>query len=316
MIQKDRNFLIDLARKYYINGLSQQELARHFGISRPSVSNLLKQCREEGIVEIRIQESDSSLVTALAERIKKDFGLRSVVVVPSQDDSSSTLTLAGSAAAELLQTRLLDRQVVGLSWGSSLYQVVKALNSQSVVDVEVLQMAGSLGMENPSYDGFELSRNLARKLNGNCHLIQAPVIVKNLELKKLLLQEPLISETMAYMDKIDVALVGMSSDAPEHSSMVRDGFIDISDARKIRDLGGIGHICALHYDRQGVLLDIPENQRVVGISWDDLIKIPEVIGVACGSEKSEAILGAIKGGLINSLITDENAALRILSQAE
>jgi deoxyribonucleoside regulator len=314
LIQKDRNFLINLARKYYIDGLSQQELASQFGISRPSVSNLLKQCREEGIVEIRIQESDSSLVAALSERLKKDFGLRSVIVVPSQDDNSSTLSIAGLAAADLLQTRLKDRQIIGMSWGSSLYQVVKALKSQSVVDVEVLQMTGSLGMANHSYDGFELSRNLAKKLNGNCHLIQAPVIVKNLELKKLLLQEPLIAETMAYMKRIDVALVGMSSDDPEYSSMVREGFINKSDACKIQEIGGIGHICALHYDKDGQLLDIPENQRVIGIPWNELLRVPEVIGIACGAEKAEAILGAVKSGLLSSLVTDENAALRMLSQ--
>ncbi len=313
VINKDRNFLIDIARKYYIDGLSQQEIARHFNISRPSVSNLLKRCHEEKIVEIRIQESDSSLVNALADRLRKSFDIDSVIVVPSGYDRNTTLAVAGAAAAGLLQTRLKDRLKIGLSWGSSLYQVVKALPAQSVVDVEVIQLTGSLGMANSAFDGFELAGNLAQKLNGSCRLIQAPVIVKNPELKKLLIQEHPIAETMSRMNALNLALVGLSSDKPEYSSMVREGFLDTAEAESIQSEGGIGHICGLHYDNKGEFLDIPQNERVVGIEIDHLKAIPEVIGIACGAEKAEAILGAVKGKIVSSLITDENAALRMLS---
>ncbi|MCK5736731.1 MAG: hypothetical protein KAH21_09645, partial [Spirochaetaceae bacterium] len=155
-IKKDRNTLIDIARKYYIDGLSQQEIARKFKISRPSVSNLLKQCRDEKIVEIRIQESDYSLVNALAERLKSSFDMKTVLVVSSEDDIQTTLAAAGTATAGLLENRLKDGLRIGLSWGSSLYYVVKALQSQTVVDIEVVQLTGSLGLANTAFDGFEL----------------------------------------------------------------------------------------------------------------------------------------------------------------
>ena len=315
MIQKDRNFLIELAKKYYIEGLSQQEIAKFYKISRPSVSNILKQCKEEKIVEIRIQETDSSLVRALAERLKNDYGLLSVVVVPTEEDPRATLSSMGRAAAGLVESKLKDRLTIGMSWGSTLYQLVDSLSVQSVVDVEVIQMAGSLGMTNPSYDGYELTRRLSQKLNGTCRLMQAPVIVKNLELKRLLLQEPMILETMDRMKEIDLALVGVSSDSPEYSSMVREGFLSEDEAEKLFSQGAIGHVCALHYDKSGSILDISENARIVGIDDDTLKKIPEVVGIACGTEKADAILGAIKGGLLNSIVTDEDAALRMLSQS-
>lgn len=313
MVNRDRNYLIQIAGNYYIDGLSQQEIAVKYDISRPTVSSLLKQCREEKIVEIRIQESDNSLVTALAERLKSSFEIDSVIVVPSGDDSNITLTAAGSAAAELLASMLEDRIKIGLSWGSSLYHVVQALPVQSVVDVDVVQLAGSLGMANPAFDGFELARSLALKLNGSCKLIQAPVVVKNPELKKLLLQERPISETMSRMKELDLALVGLSSDNPEFSSMVREGFQAVSEAQMIQAEGGVGHICGLHYDSDGRFLKIAENEKVVGIEPETLKKIPKIIAVACGSEKADAILGALRGGLVTSIVTDEHAALRMLS---
>ncbi len=312
-VKKDRDTLIDVARKYYIEGLSQQEIARHLNISRPSVSNLLRRCREEKIVEIRIQESNDSLVNALAGRLKTEFNINSVTVVPSAEDMQSTLAAAGKAAAKLLESKLKNRLKIGLSWGSSLFHVVKELSSQSVVDVEVIQMTGSLGMANPAFDGFELARNLAQKLNGSCRFIQAPVIVTNLELKKLLLKEQPIARTLDRMKTLDLALVGLSSDNPEYSSMVREGFQDVSEAKLIQSEGGIGHICGLHYDSNGQFLDITQNRRVIGIEKGELKKVPYLIAVACGAEKAEAISGALKGNFVNSLITDEHAALRILS---
>ena len=316
VIQKDKDFLIDVAKKYYFEGLSQQQIANFFSISRPSVSNLLKQCRKEKIVDIRIQESESSLVNALSERLKKDFNLKSVVVVPSKNDPGDTLAAAGAAAAKLFESKLKNNMRIGLSWGSSLYQVVEAIPQQSSVDMEIIQLVGSLGMANPSFDGFELARELSRKVNGSYHLIQAPVVVKNIKLKKLLLQEHPISDTIKKMNRIDLALVGISSDIPEHSSMVREGFISIKEASQIQSLGGKGHICGYHFNKDGNLMDIPENKGIIGIDINQMQNIPQVIGVACGSEKAEAILGAIRSGLINGIVTDENTILKILSSVK
>jgi deoxyribonucleoside regulator len=316
LIQKDRDFLIDIAKKYYLEGLSQQQIANFFKISRPSVSNLLKQCREDKIVDIRIQESESSLVNALSERLKKDFNLKLVVVVPSKNDPGDTLVSAGAAASKLLESELKNSIKIGISWGTSLYQMVEALPPQSMLDMEIIQLVGSLGMANPSFDGFELARKLSRKLNGSYHLIQAPIVVKNIKLKKLLLQEHPISETVKKMNQIDLALLGISSDNPEDSSLVREGFTSLKEATQIQSMGGIGHICGYHFNKAGKILDIPENKGIIGIDIKQMRNIPKVIGVACGSEKAEAILGAIRSGLINGIVTDENTVLKILSSVQ
>jgi len=313
MISRDKEFLIDIARMYYIDSLSQQEIARHFNISRPSVSGLLKRCREEKIVDIRIQDSEKSQIKSLEERLKSCFSVDSVTVVPTGNDMVATLAEAGRRTSELLMSKIRDRVSIGLSWGSSLYHVVEALQSRRTTGIEVIQLAGSLGLKNPAYDGFELTRQLAKKLNGSCRLIQAPVIVRTPELRELLLQEHPIKETMKYMSSLNLALVGLSSDQPENSSMVREGFIERKEADFILSEGGIGHICGLHYDKNGVFLDIQQNRRVVGISQNELKSIPDVVGIACGTGKAEAILGALRGRLVNSLITDEETALKIIN---
>lgn len=312
-MQKDRDYLIDIARKYYVERLSQQEIARELGISRPTVSNLLKQCREEGIVTIQIEEVSSSLTQALADQLKTSCPLREVVVVQSQMNPDQTLSTAGEAATDFLLKRLRDGLTLGLSWGTSLHQFVRQVPRRPVVDAEVIQMVGSLGAENPESDGFELVRSLAHKINAGYSLLHAPILVKTPQLKEMLEQEERLKSVLEKMACIDIAFVGISSDRPEDSSLVREGFLSGTEAQKIVEAGGVGHICCYHYDREGRFLDVEENRRIIGVRSFELTDIPEVVGVACGSRKADAILGALRGGLIDTLITDEAAALSMLS---
>ncbi len=313
---RNRNFLIRIARKYYLEGLSQQEIAQEMNISRASISNYLKRCREEGIVEIRIEENNDTLAQGLSERLKKTFGLQSVVVVPRRDSAALTLQEAGKAAAKLLDQVLHNGIRIGLSWGSTLFHVVDALPAHPVTKGEVVQLTGSLGMANPAFDGIELTQKLAGKINAEYRLLPSPVLVKKSELKSLLIAEPPIALTLSRMEALEFALVGISSDKPESSSMVREGFIKSDEADRIRSEGGIGHICGLHYNAGGQFLPIPENNLVVGISGPQLKAVPHVLGVACGIDKAEAILGALRGKLLNSLVTDEEAALKIAEKIQ
>ncbi len=314
-MQKDRNYLIDIARRYYIDGLSQQEIAREFSISRPTVSLMLKQCREEGIVEIRIQD-ESYFSTALGEKLANLFSLDKVFVTRSDSDSTTTMAKAGAKAVSVLSSMLRDRICIGISWGTTLYQMVNQMKRSEIVDAEVVQLMGGLGARDPSYDGPELAQALARRLNGKYYPLYAPVMVKTEELKNMLMEEPAVRDTVKKTTSLDIAIVGLSSDIPERSALVRAGYLSTEEAREIYEQGARGHICGYHFDEEGNILDISVNKRIIGVSMDDYKKIPVRIGVACGKDKAPAIHAAIKGELINILITDEVAALKILNSLD
>jgi DNA-binding transcriptional regulator LsrR (DeoR family) len=161
-----------------------------------------------------------------------------------------------------------------------------------------------------------LARILADKINGRYFPLLSPLLVKTAELKRLLLSEPGIRETVERTKNLDLALVGLSSDQPEDSAIVRAGFLSSSQARQIYDKGSCGHLCGYHYDTEGKFMNIPINQRVVGIDIASFLRIPRRIGIACGRQKSKAILAALKGDLITDLFTDELTALQILSSCE
>lgn len=311
MSLSDTNFLIEIARLYYRAGLSQQAIADRVGVSRPSVSQALKRCRQEGIVEIRIREPNSRALE-LSGELTARFGLQQALVVDPGTGDAETKQHLGKAAAEVLADTLRSGTRIGLSWGTTLYHTVDQLGVRGLHDMEVVQLIGALGAEHPRIDGFELARLLAERLHGSYSVIQAPALVRSVELKELLLEEPSIQEALQKAASVDLALVGISSDRPEHSALVRAGYLTVSESDEICRAGAVGHTCGYHVDLQGEILPSPLNDRLVGILPDQLRAVPTVIGIAGGTEKAEAILGTLRAGLLHILITDTTAARAIL----
>jgi DNA-binding transcriptional regulator LsrR (DeoR family) len=203
--------------------------------------------------------------------------------------------------------------IIGISWGTALYQMIRAMQPRNLPGVEIVQLIGATGSENVPTDGPILARLLADRLGGFPRYLHAPLIVENEAVRTTLLQTRNIQETLARAEQADVALVGIGCPNSELYSLKRAGYVDEAETQHIRAAGVVGDICGHHYSLAGEWLDIDINHRAVGISLDTLSMIDMVIGVAGGSRKGAAILGAIRGGHINVLITDERAAQKSLA---
>ena len=310
-----RDFLITLARHYYEEDLSQQEIADRYTISRSNVSKLLKACKEEKIVEIRIQ-APSSQALQLKTRLMETFGLEQAIIAPSGPDLETTKTETARAGASYLAALLKDSMKIGISWGTTLHRLVEEFHPRELTGVEVIQLHGGFGAKNPEIDGHELAGALAKKLRGAYRVIQAPAIVKNQALRDLLLGEPNIAEVVALAGTVHIALMGIGSNLPEISSMVRAGYLTEAESAELIEKGAIGVTCGLHFDKQGNMLSLPINDKHLGLSPEALLAIPKRFGVAAGSKKIGPILAALSGGLINILITDEQTAMGILYHHE
>jgi DNA-binding transcriptional regulator LsrR (DeoR family) len=310
----DDSTLVSIAKLYYLDGLSQQEIADKISVSRPTVSNLLKRCREEGVVEIRIRELNS-LIHVLRRELKVAFGLRDAVVVSSGPDDSATIERTGGAASEMLAQMLRDGLKIGISWGVTTYKVIQTLNVvPRYQGIEVCQLVGARGFINPIYEGYELARILALKLNGTYTTIQAPGGASSVEARDLFLREPGIASAIEKARTVDVAILSVSPDDPKNSSLVRAGYITAEESEEIGKRGSVGHHCSGHFDIKGAVVHSSLNDRIVGITVEDLRRIPDVILAACGAVKADAILGALRSGLFHYLATDEAAALKILAE--
>lgn len=314
---EDRHTLLaEVARLYYEKNLTQAQIADRFNISRPQVSRLLAEGRQEGVVEIIIHyPSDKHAI--LKQQLKDRFGLKEVKLVTSAELGYAQLVeRLGVTAARHLEQLLHDGMVLGISWSTGVYQVVNALRAAQQRKVTVVQLTGAVGSVNPLIDGPDLTRWLAQTLGGQYKYLPAPLLVETASTRQALVNERSIRETMALLDQMDIALVGIGALSPPLSGLLLAGYITETELRDIIRQGGVGEICSHHYDLHGNVLSIELHQRLIGVGLETLRQTPYVIGVGGGVDKASAVLGALRLGILDCLVTDEIAARAALKMSE
>ena len=307
-----RETLVAVARMYYEHDLSQQQIAEKLDVSRSSVSNMLKLCRVLGIVEFRIND-ESSHAVRLARDLRIRYGLDDVVVVPGTTDPALDKAHVGLAAARVLRPLLRDRLRIGISWGTTLFELVRQVEPIALHGVEVLQLHGGLGSGDPAIDGFGLAQHLAEKLQGSYRIVQAPIIVRDVEVKKMFLQEPDVGRVIRDAAAVEVALFGIGSNIPEISSLVRAGYLSSEESKAALDGGAVATVCGLQIDSAGETVCSDFNDRLIGIDRTGLEQIPVRLGVVSGAEKEPAVRAALSGRFVTILVTDEAIARALLA---
>lgn len=305
--------LADVAELYYLNGKDQAEIARLVGVTRSMVSRLLSEARQRGIVSIEIYRPIQTHPGLQATLIQK-FGLSSVQVIVSKGDSRQRLLSdLGRAAAQYLTPFLLPDKIIALAWGTSISATVNAIEPKPTPGIKVVQLVGAMGARNVEYDGHALVQRLAEKLQGEGYFIHAPFLCQSPEVAQAVMGTQSVQQTIALGRRADVALLGVGSTRLEYSSFYLAGYVPQEELEQLQQAGAVGDIAGIHFDREGNFVCDAFYQRLVTIRREDLLRIPERIGVAGGPGKGLAILGALRGRLINHLITDVQAAQEALA---
>ncbi len=306
-----RKTLYKVARAYYEDELSQREIGQRLGLSRIKISRLLQQARDEKIIQITITppaDSNADLERALEKR----YGLlEAVIVTPDRYDQVGIVPALGQAAADNLVRCLEGNEIVGLSWGTTIHAVIEALPVMSWPDLTVVQLLGGLGRPEAEVHGTDLARRMAQAFNAKLRLLPAPGVVSSKLVCDALVQDPQIGGTLALGEQADVALLGIG--IPLLGSVVAQS--DILSREEIIQLmndGAVGDIALRFFDRTGQIMDHEVNERTIGLSLQQLAKIPRRIGVAGGEGKFDVVRGALLGKLINVLVTDDRTAGQLL----
>lgn len=305
-------FLSRIASMYYEQNMTQQAISDMLGYSRSAISRFLTEARDVGIVEIRVRHP-LERNTLLERHLKETFELKDArVLVRNALTYGQMLGRVGALAARLLEEAVQNGYVVGVSWGTAVYEVANALRPTHRPDVQVLQMIGSLGTTDPQIDGPELARWFAHWCGGRYQVLPTPLIVDSPEIRNALVNDTHVRASLNRLDQVEVAVVGIGSTKPQYSSLARAGYLNQEEVQAISDRGAVGDICAIHFNIDGEILDIPIGRRRIGASPELLRNIPTVIGVAAGDAKAPAIHGALLSGMINVLICDDITVQRVL----
>ena len=310
----DHELLARIAHRSYVDGRTQEEIAVEFGMSRPKVQRLLERARSSGVVEIHIA-APAGLQLDLESRLVETFGLADAIVSPHRADPHDQRGGVARTAARYLERRLEDGVVVAVSHGRTAGEVPRFFRPDRRLDcVFASAMGGSTLVDAPTNPN-EIGRSLADGCGGRAVSLYAPVYVDDAEMRDLLLAQESVAPTLAAAAGATFALVGIGG-TDDGCTMVRSGCLAPAEIAQLRDRGAVGDILGSYVDADGRQIEGPHSSRLVALSIDDLRRIENVIAVVSESDKTQAILGVLRSGVINVLIVDEENARTVLRLAE
>lgn len=296
-------FLYQIAKLYYVDKISQKDLAKIYDLSIASISRALKSAEEQKIIEIKLYDREE-IIQKLEHKIKDKYNLKEAVVsfVPYNNDDLIK-KIIGKSAASFINNFLKDNISIGLAWGSSISEMVNFLEPRPLKNLKVIDLIGSMSKIYSDMNASELARTFGKNFNAEVYFLNSLAIVKNNETRDHLVIEDEIRDVLSMAKKLDIAVVSVGR-VDDTSSVIKNLKIDNSFLNTIKGKGAVGDICLRFFDTRGNAVKNDFDNRIIGIELDDFRKIKTKICISGGLEKLEGIKAASKSGLIDILITD------------
>ena len=314
-IVDDVRLMAQISDMYYNQDIDQKMIAKQLGLSRPTISRLITNAKEKGIVKIEIRHLGNTQYVDLERKIEKYYGLEDVILAPSFDAIDQQRASIGQIAAQYLNQIIKDGDVIGISMGHTLNEMVNHAQYKEVKDVLFIPLLGGLGLVRTELHSNSLVERMAQLYHGSFMLMHAPARVSTARICRQLMHEKGVVETIRKCDELDIAIVGIGY-PDETSSMMSTGFYDKEDIQRNREKKVAGDIAMQMYDINGDTKAYKADNTVVGLDIKKLRKVPYSVGVAGGLSKLSAIQGAIAGKYINVLITDVECGKQLIALKE
>jgi DNA-binding transcriptional regulator LsrR (DeoR family) len=306
--------IVQIARQYYEQNLTQDEIAANFGISRPTVSRMLKKALDDRIVFINIIDPYNKS-TEYSDKLLQILQLKHCIVISGQvHDININRRNIALAAAHYLADTIQAEDVVGLGWGRTLYELAESMEQQPERDVLFVPMLGGIGQIKPSLQVHSIIQKVSDAFGGRWIQYYVPGIVDSKDLREQLMQTASVQEMLGLWKRMNKAVVGIGETPVSSEIIFQDNVADI-EKNGLVEHGAVGDICMRFFDRNGQPVNYMM-QDIMSIELHELARVPEVIAIAGGEQKVDAIIGASKAKYINTLITDELTAQRILEKVK
>ena len=292
---------------YFMEGLTQAEIARRLGTTRLRINRILVDARRNGLVGITLNSSLASCV-ALEQELVRDFGLQAAVVVPSPADEEQVPLILGRATAGFVSQYLEGNRVrgFGIGWGSTLREMVRHVRTGRYPDLCVNSMMGGLtrGLE---INTFDIVSELARRLNSQCQYLAAPIYAGSPASRDTIMAQDVFRDAIRRMKTNELAVLSIG-DLTRRSMLVRYGLPEDVAIAERRAAGAVCDILGQFSDGRGRPIDHALNRRAIALPIGELSETTTVVFAAGGSYKTRAIAAVLRGGFGNVLISDEATA--------
>jgi DNA-binding transcriptional regulator LsrR (DeoR family) len=313
---KQKNIIFQILKNYYIDDMTQVEIASRFNLSRVAVSRYLSKAKRDGLIEFKIKYPENynlNKYDKLELEFKKTYNLKECIIVPSSDNVMETLQHLQYRLVELLEKIVKDKTFLGVGWGTTLEKIANLMEIEVEKDIKVIPLIGGYGRLFDDKHSNNIAQIIARKFNGTSYIVNIPSLVDTKETKESIERDSTAKGILKLSKKVDAAILCMG-DISTESSLYKTGQLSLEELDYLANLGAIGDINYIFVDRDGKFVPNEISERIINIFPIELMKSTEyVVGIAITPRKAKILRAALKGNLINVLLTDVDAANEIMN---
>ena len=312
--QDELRFITRVAQRYHVDGQRQSEIAKDLTISQATVSRMLKRPHEEGIVRVSLTAPQGTF-PELEAGLRNKYAITEAVVVDcSEDRTGAIVSRIGEAAAHLLETTILNDEVIGISsWSQTIVKMIDNVHPKNQGKAKaVVQTLGGIGNPNVQKHATHVTTRLAQLTGAESVLLQAPAVAASKEARIILLGEKYVREATEQFTNISLAFIGIGGIEPSEMLAQSGNIFSEKELSQLTKKGAVAEMSLRFLNADGKQVITPLNDRVIGMNLEQLREVPRVVALAGGKSKTKAIDATLKSGVINTLVTDKFTARRLV----
>ncbi len=310
-----RDDALRAAQLYYLQDETMASIAATLGVSRSTVSRLLKHARETGLVRITLAEPEGP-AARLGDHLTRRFGVRAhVVEVRGSAPEHVRLDHVARVTARLLTSYVESGSLVGVAWGTTVSAIADHLVHAPRTGVTIVQLNGS-AQRRPSGVRYaqELLSAIAGAFDADIAFFPTPAFFDEAATRDVLWRESVMRHQLALRARCDLALFGIGATAGTLASEVyRAGYLGPEDFAELRRERVVGDVCTVFLREDGSYEDIAINARASGPTPRELARVPRRLCVVVGEHKVPALVGALHAGVATDLVLDNRTAAALLA---
>ncbi|MEH7235122.1 sugar-binding transcriptional regulator [Bacillus sp. JJ1562] len=302
----ENDLIVKIAWQYYIEGLTQNEISESLNLSRMKVIKYLEKAKTNNVIQFKInlEEIDS---LGLQNKIKDKYNLKDIIIVPTSNQNNvDSLTIA---AAQYIEDRITSDTMISIGYGEAVSRTLGHLRISAKYKVTFVSLSGGVKFYMPT--AIDTRSDYYTNPNYNHYIVPSPLIVSSKNIAEHLRKEQSVSKILDMIPYTNLTVIGIGA-LNDRATLIKEGYFNTNDFEIIKSKGAVGDLLCQFYDINGNVLDLDFHKQLISTEIDVLKSLNHVVAVAGGLEKKDAIIGALKGGYIDVLITDEAVAQGLL----
>ncbi|MBM7599005.1 lsr operon transcriptional repressor [Virgibacillus halotolerans] len=303
----EKDTTVKIAWKYYNEGSTQTEIAKELNISRMKVVKYLEKAKSENIIEFKINIEDLT-TKSFQNKLIEMFKLKDVYIIPSSNNYMYSLT---TAAAQYIEDRITADTMINIGYGETVSRTLGRLNISTKYNVSFVSLSGGVKFYMPT--AIDHQSDYYTNPNYSHFILPSPLRVSSEALASQIKKEKPVIDIFNLIPHSNMTIIGVGA-LNERATLIKEGLLTRGDMEILKSKGAVGDLLSQFYDINGNLIELDLHKELISTDINLLKSLNHVVAVAGGDDKREALVGALKGGYIDVLITDEIAANSLLNQ--